>query len=307
MFANEQLTKEEFLTKKEQFIKELHTNKKPLDKQFLFLAGETPHRALHQRNTENCLGNFINNSKNIENGFYIIDSEDCLNVFNCSKLKNCYENSYNEESEMCLEIDTCYNLYNSKFCTYCITLENCAYCDQSDHLTDCFGCIGLKKQKNMILNKKYNPEEYQTMMSRLKEHMQKTGEWGKPFPAYLTPFAYNTTLAHEYSPLTKEDALKQGLMWHDEKPKTAKGALICEKSNEPYQIIPQEAKFYTKFNLPAPLTCPEQRYQDINKFRPPNLLRKTECSTCQKPINTTYPQNWGLKIICDDCYKKIMF
>ena len=145
------------------------------------------------------------------------------------------------------------------------------------------------------------------MMAKIKTHMQETKEWGQPFPANLSPFPYNTTLAHEHTPLTKKEALEAGFMWHDETNKQSENALTCAKTGEPFQIIAQEAKFYEKFNLPKPKVCPEQRYQQINKLRPPNKLRKDNCHSCQTPIHTAYPKSWGLQIICHECYKKIMF
>ena len=43
----------------------------------------------------------------------------------------------------------------------------------------------------------------------------KTGEWGEFFPSSLSPFGYNETVASEYFPLSKEEALKQGFNWSD--------------------------------------------------------------------------------------------
>ncbi len=34
--------------------------------------------------------------------------------------------------------------------------------------------------------------------------MQKTHEWGVFFPAWMSPFAYNESLAQDYFPLTSE-------------------------------------------------------------------------------------------------------
>jgi len=37
--------------------------------------------------------------------------------------------------------------------------------------------------------------------------MMKTGEWGEFFPASLSPFGYNETVAQEYFPLSREEVL----------------------------------------------------------------------------------------------------
>ena len=145
-----------------------------------------------------------------------MNCEDCINIFDATYLKNCYDNSYNEKSQFCIEADTCYELYECKFCTYAGNSHFATYCDQCFNLEYAFGCVGLNKFKYMILNKQYSEEEYKEIMQRIELHMKSTGEWGNPFPSNLTSFAYNTTLAFEYYPLSKEQALGLGYMWHDE-------------------------------------------------------------------------------------------
>jgi len=38
-------------------------------------------------------------------------------------------------------------------------------------------------------------------------------------PSELSPFCYNETIAQEYFPLTKEQAIKQGYKWKDKEPR----------------------------------------------------------------------------------------
>ncbi len=305
---NKQYSKEEYEKLREEFIAKLFKDKSQINAQFKEIIKNTPHKNLNMLNAQNSLGNFINDSKNIFNGFYILDSEDCSNVYDSTYLKNCYDNSYNEKSELCLEIDTSYELYNSKFCTYTISLKGCAYCDQCDHLTDCFGCIGLKRKNYNILNKQYSKEEYLAMMERIKNHMKDTGEWGMPFPGTLTPFPYNTTLAYEYYPLSKEEALKQGFMWHDDEEKNptsekyANDVLTCENTGKGYKIILQELAFYKKFKLPIPRISPEQRYKGLLRLQPPKRLVDIKCASCDQEIKTVYPKESGFKVICEKCY-----
>jgi hypothetical protein len=40
-------------------------------------------------------------------------------------------------------------------------------------------------------------------------------KYGEFFPSQLSPFSYNETIAQEYFPLTKEQALAQGYKWKD--------------------------------------------------------------------------------------------
>ena len=42
-------------------------------------------------------------------------------------------------------------------------------------------------------------------------------EWGEFFPSSMSPFSYNETIAQEHFPLAREEALKRGYAWRDEK------------------------------------------------------------------------------------------
>ena len=306
---NKQYEKNEYEKHKKEFLKNLARNKRKIEGEFKELKKTLFYKNLRLINTENSLGDFITGSKGITNGFYVVDCEDCFNVRDCSKCKDCYDNLANEESELCLEVDTSYELYNSKFCTYGVSLRDVTYCEQCFKLEDCFGCIGMKQEKNLILNKKYTKEEYGKMMKRIKEHMLKT-------------WPYNITTAYGYYPLTKEEALGKGYMWHEEQQEAkhfgkkyeipidindvdesiCDKILVCEKTGKNYKVIPQEFKFYKTFNLPIPRISPDQRYKDLLALQPPKKLRDTTCHTCKIPIKTVYPEESGYKVVCEKCY-----
>jgi len=42
-------------------------------------------------------------------------------------------------------------------------------------------------------------------------------KWGEFFPVAGSPFAYNETVAQEYFPLSREEVLKRGWQWRDER------------------------------------------------------------------------------------------
>jgi hypothetical protein len=225
---------------------------------------------------------------------------------------------------LCVEIDTSYELYDSKFCTYTITLKYCSYCDQCDHLESCFGCIGLKREKYSILNKQYSKEDYERMMDKIKTHMINTGEWGMPIPHTLSPFAYNETAIYDMHPLTKEEALAKGHNWYEEKeeaqhfgkkydiPVNIKDVdkdicdkiLTCKVTGKNYKIIPQEFELYKRLKIPIPRISPDQRYKETLKFQPPKKLIGVTCPMCQKSTKTIYPEEMGYEVICRDCHLK---
>ena len=45
--------------------------------------------------------------------------------------------------------------------------------------------------------------------------MKSTGEF---FPANISPFGYNETIANDYWPLSEQDATAQGFKWKDPEP-----------------------------------------------------------------------------------------
>ena len=124
---------------------------------------------------------------------------------------------YGEQSELIYEaIMTGSNIYKSAFCFanwsgssdiyYSVFTEGC---------TCCFGCVSLRHKSYCILNKQYTKEEYETIVPRIIAHMRETDEWGEFFPASISPFGYNETVAQEHFPLTRTEALAKGFNWSD--------------------------------------------------------------------------------------------
>ena len=72
-----------------------------------------------------------------------------------------------------------------------------------------------KMQNHNLLNPKSeirNPKQIQNSKFKTREIVYRYGEF---FPPELSPFAYNETIAQEYFPLTKEQAIAQGYRWKD--------------------------------------------------------------------------------------------
>jgi hypothetical protein len=192
--------------------------------------------------------------------------------------------------------------------TYCMRCMDCSYI---------FGCVGLRNKQYCILNKQYSKEEYEELVPRIIDHMNKMPyidkkgrvyKYGEFFPPELSPFSYNETIAQEYFPLTKEQAIEQGYRWKDPEPRNYQitttpdnlpdhikdvpdsitqeiiGCVHEEKCNEQctqaFKIIPDELQFYRKMNLPLPRLCPNCRHYQRLKQRNPLKLwhRSCECA-----------------------------
>lgn len=156
--------------------------------------------------------------------------------------------------------------------------------------------------------------------------MKSTGEWGEFFPAAMSAYAYNETLAHEQIFLTKEEILKNGWKFKEKEEKPYTGpkyeipdsikevgdeiigqVLTSEKSGMPYKIIPQELKFYKENNIPIPRLTPDERHWERLEKRNKRKTYNRQCAKCQKPIITFYPPERPETVYCEQCYLKEVY
>src|SRR3989338_4665442 len=216
----------------------------------------------------------------------------------------------------------CHNVHY----TYC--------CHSSSNL---FACIGLRNKSYCILNKQYTKEEYEALVPKIIDHMNampytdakgRIYKYGEFFPPELSPFCYNETIAQEYFPLTKAEALKQGYRWKDPEARNYNidiktkdipddikdvqediiGKVIeCEHASthvlvscneqctEAFKIIPQELEFYRKMNLPLPRFCPNCRHYQRLKQRNPLKLwhRRCMCGGILATTNSQQPTTYN--------------
>ena len=78
------------------------------------------------------------------------------------------------------------------------------------------GCLAVRKRSYMILNKEYTKEEYEALKAQIVESMKADGTYGEFFPQQMSPFGYNETLAKEYFPMTRDEALAKGFRWQEQ-------------------------------------------------------------------------------------------
>ena len=156
--------------------------------------------------------------------------------------------------------------------------------------------------------------------------MKSTGEWGEFFPSSISPFAYNETVAFEYFPLTKEEALSKGYKWKDEDEQSqyqgmsysvpdriedvnndiCDAVLTCEQTGKPFKVLPVELEFYRKMKLSIPKKCPDQRHFDRLSECQPRTLWDRSCMKCGVDVQTIYSTNSSETIYCSNCYLDIV-
>lgn len=173
-----------------------------------------PVKALNLISCENVIGNDIFNSKNIEEGFTIWESQDCAFVQDGLTSANCMDICFFEKSQWCYESMSLIG-YSYRFTNFCRDSSNLWYCDNCHGSKNLFGCIGIRNKEYCILNKQYSREDYEETMAKIIKHMDARGEWGEYFPTAFSLFGYNETLAQDFFPLSKEQAIALNFPWRD--------------------------------------------------------------------------------------------
>ncbi|MFA4891439.1 MAG: zinc-ribbon domain containing protein, partial [Candidatus Gracilibacteria bacterium] len=291
------------------------------------MAEDAIHRAMWGSNAEDCSGDAIKNSKNCHDCYNIVNSWDCKWLYDVLDAKDCYDLNYSlYKPEVACELISTLAMKYSAFNMASHYCDNVFYCDQCNNTSECFGCIALNRYKYCILNKQYTKEAYVDLKAKLIEHMRKTGEWGEFFPAGIAPSAYNETVAMEYMPISKEEALKKGYKWKDiskrefvkqkyEVPdviadvpdSVVDEVLACEGCGKNFKIISQEFKFYKERVLPVPRKCPDCRHLDRMAIRTPRKLWDRKCSKCGGEVSSTYEPGRAEKVYCGKCYEEEVY
>ncbi|MBU0668312.1 hypothetical protein KJ835_04290 [Patescibacteria group bacterium] len=284
-----------------------------------------PHKYRHSLNTENCSGDYIFNAKNCHDCYNVAEAQDLKYCDSLFRANDCMDvSSFGEKIEKVYESGTVgINGFHIIF-SYIIVDGNSEllYCYDARTSKNCFGCVSTLRGKYRILNKQYTQEQYEELLPKIIDHMQKTGEWGESMPIELSSYGYNETIAQEYYPLTKEQAQKIGAKWKDadeksryhgpkvELPDEIKDApqditskiLTCVSCQKNYKIIPQELDFYKKNTIPVPVNCVDCRHKARIVLRTPRHLYPSACTKCAAPIQTTYFPKRPETVYCEKCY-----
>ena len=329
-FFNIPFSKEEY----EENIKEFQSftkneQKRLLEEHFL----KFPRRYLNEFENEKFYGiDYTRNSKEIKQSLFISE---------CERLSFCFEQEKSTDLYDCTmwwnNNSFCYEwlaigswLYNSHFFYYSIGVNDWFYFHSCFECSNIFLCAWLRNKSYCILNKQYTKEEYESLVPRIIEKMMADGEWWEFFPSTLSPFGYNETVAQEYSPLTKAEAISQEFNWSDYEapfPKVEKiipasrlpediteipddilnWAIECEISWKPFRIIKQELDFYRKHSLSIPKRHPDVRYMDRMTKRNPRKIFERKCDKCEKDMIMTYAPERREIVYCEECYMREIF
>ncbi len=310
-FFNQQLSKEEYEEKVKEY--KLHTREgiERATAEARTFWKKFPNKNHQGIKNINSTGSYVSNSKNVQDSFLVREGENlryCQYLQEAPAPKDCYDYSgWGAGAEMVYEaVSTGSNVQNSKF-TW-MTQENVhdmsytiACANGSQNL---FGCVGLRKKEFCILNKQYTKEEYYEFVKKIRKHMddmpyidkkRRVYKYGEFLPIEFSPWAYNETIAQEYFPLTKEQAIAEGYRWREPDTKDyiptledrdvlnditkiddsiIKEIIECSHKgecnqgcNKAFRIIPDELRFYKKIGIPLPTLCPVCRTMERLKLR----------------------------------------
>ena len=315
---NKQYKKEEYFEKLKELNISSFKNLKKYIGEFQTLVLKYPHRFAVIERSINSTGNNILNSKNcyrcfdiesnIENGRYIwlafAGPKDINSVCHVSTgTELCYDS--------CSLVEDSNILFSKKIWNQSRYVQYSYNCHNSSNI---FGCTSLRNKQYCILNKQYSKEEYEKLLPKIiaqmseKKYIDKAGcvyAYGEFFPAEMSPFSYNETVAQEYFPLTKKEAVTRGYNWKDREAKEYKVTLEAEQLTDDivdvpdsivnevigcdhketctenctraFRILQSELAFYRSKNLPIPRLCPNCRHYQRIKQRNPLKLWHRQC------------------------------
>jgi hypothetical protein len=332
---NEQLTKEEYRKRFAEFDFGSAKNVKDFEGRAQAFFLKFSRRALHGRNNSNVSGEYIYNSKNARDVYFVADSENIryCQLFLKGGTRNSYDfTAFGSSSEWVYDATwTGLNTNNVRFSVWNYRNHDAEYTFGCHGCGNVFGCVGLKNAEYCVFNKQYSKAEYFPLVEKIKKQMDiapfvdrlgREHKYGSQIPIDLCPWAYNETTAYEFFPITKDEAQVKGFTWRDPDPREYRGATIavpdhikdvpdiitkevlkCEQCGKNYQIIPMELQFLRRFSFPIPRRCPLCRDRArVKKLNPMQTYART-CAKCNTAIQTSYAPERPEIVYCEQCYQ----
>ncbi|TSC99119.1 MAG: Uncharacterized protein Greene101449_741, partial [Candidatus Peregrinibacteria bacterium Greene1014_49] len=213
---NEQYSPEEYTKKAQELRTGSYAAFSAAQREFAGVRLNCIRKAVHSVQSEECIGDYLQNCKACVACFNALDSQDCRYMYDGVSCKDCGDCNEMGYSELCYDVveafPEAYSVLWSFLTANTSDMQYCDHCYNSKHL---FGCVGIRKGEYCILNKQYSKEEFEKLIPKIIEKMIVDGEWGEFLPVAMSPFAYNETVAQEAFPLTKGEAEKRGWQWRD--------------------------------------------------------------------------------------------
>lgn len=182
---NEKLSREEYKARVSSWM--LKSYEEIFD-EFEKIRRGVPHQHAMMYRTEDSTGNHLINAQRCFNCYNSSDLQDCGHIYLLyavygERNLDSWNCTMNVDLEQCHEVIQTGKGYNSSFCYYCEVVRDCDYCFQVFNSRNCFGCVSINHGEYMILNQKYEPEDWARKKVEIIAEMKVSGEWGEwPFP-----------------------------------------------------------------------------------------------------------------------------
>lgn len=337
-FFNEPLLKEEYLNRLKKINLGSYAAYQEMKAKARAHWAKYPPRPRWDDFSVNVTGNYVFESRNCKECFEVSGAEDSkflLNTYD-GPIKDCYDVT-NWGDNMILVYDSACvgsQVHSLRFCHETgMGVVDAAYSKCSVGASHHFGCVAVKKKNYCIFNKEYSEEEFYKLRQRIIEHMDampyraKDGtayRFGEFFPAEMSPFAYNTTLASQFFPLEKGAVEERGWKWRepdrreyevtmragdlpdhiDEATEEIMNEVIaCSECGKGFRIIRMEYDFLKSKRLPLPRRCPFCRINErfLEEVKDLRVFKRT-CSRCGSTFESAFPGEEVATLLCKTCY-----
>ncbi len=333
---NKQYSKEEYFAIVDSYRLDTYSGQERARKEFLEFLATQPRRFANIRNCTGCTGDALFNCKNTKDACFARACEDVRFLWKGNEITQSYDLTPAGKSSECYEGLTPDHDFKVLFSIYSLESQEISYVENCHSSKYLFGCSSIRHGEYCILNKQYTKEEYVVLKEKIIEHMKKTGEYGEFFPAPLSHFGYNETMAQEYFPLTKDEAGKRGYKWSDTIQRTTgketmaldaipdsikdtsdsicNEIIACSTCDRNYKFAPEELRYHKKHFIPLPRTCFYCRNGKKLMFENPPKLWHRACmceqgghdhsGKCPNEFETAYAPERPETIYCESCYQK---
>ena len=354
---NQQLSKEEYNSRLKKLNLKNYEVIEELKEKFKEFYFKSIHRFANQIQVVNSTGDNLEEIRNCKMCFDTKDQVENSKYLNWAmQVKDVYDSGPGIGiGELMYEVfDTGLGNFRNLFTSVVYSSNDVEYSFNCHGCSNLFGCIGIRNKNYCILNKQYFKEDYEILVSKIKEHMNNMPyvdknriiyKYGEFFPTEISPFAYNETVAQDYFPLTKEEALKKGYKWRDRKIneyvitiqaedlpddlKDVPNSIISEiigclhkgkcqdRCKRAYKITEDELNLYKRLGVPLPRLCFFCRHENRLRMRNPMKLWHRSCmcdkknhehtGKCNIEFETSYAPNRPEIIYCEKCYQKEVY
>lgn len=352
MIRNVQYSKDEYQKQIAAFDTKSFTHLENLKAEFGELIRKSIHKYANILKSVNSTGDNLINAKNCRACFDFHNIENCAHLFRGFGLKDSADIDLTVMSELIYEYVTSgRSNYLVRFAVGSFqAARDTYYTDSCASVGHAFGCVGIRSKERCVLNKQYDQKSYEELVEKIKRHMDempftdavgRVYKFGEFFPAELSPFAYNETMAQEFFPLTKEETRQKGFVWKELEERgyhpdlssvelqdnltdvkkdiigkvigCAHGGKCMEQCVTAFRILPEELQFYQQMNLPLPRLCPNCRHYQRLKQRNPLKLWHRACmcdkahphhtGKCPNEFETSYAPDRSEIVYCEQCYQ----